>query len=138
VVTSGLPIVAAVGMEVKSVFGIVLNKCVYSKVKIPCLASGAKGVTGKVNWEKLNGRLPYSYRIHRGILIIAKTTWDDAGAYRCTLNTTQGLASMTDVHLDFIPSFDGKGFVEVQPLPSSAWQQFDIQLTIKPRTSEGE
>uniref|UniRef100_A0A914WHN0 Basement membrane-specific heparan sulfate proteoglycan core protein n=1 Tax=Plectus sambesii TaxID=2011161 RepID=A0A914WHN0_9BILA len=124
VTTRGLPITRAVGME----------------ARIPCASQSAKGVAGKVKWEKLNGELPHAYRVQLGVLVISKLTRQDAGVYRCTLETAEGLASKTDVNLlvsDFIPSFDGKGFVEVIPLPQKAWQQFEIKLTFKPRSSEG-
>uniref|UniRef100_A0A1I8AA28 EGF-like domain-containing protein n=1 Tax=Steinernema glaseri TaxID=37863 RepID=A0A1I8AA28_9BILA len=118
-----LPIVRAVGEQ----------------VNLACPSSMAKGLPGKVHWEKVNGDLPFAHRINQGVLALDKLTKQDAGLYKCTTETN-GLASVTHVTLevtDFVPQFNGIGHLELQPLEEENWKNLDVVLSVKPNVRDG-
>ncbi|KAK0394822.1 hypothetical protein QR680_000951 [Steinernema hermaphroditum] len=114
-------------------------RAVGEQVNLACPSTMAKGLPGKVKWEKVNGNLPFAHRITQGVLALDKLKKEDAGLYKCTTETN-GLASVTHVTLevtDFVPQFNGIGHLELEPLEEENWQNLDVILSVKPNVRDG-
>ncbi|KAM3718657.1 Basement membrane proteoglycan [Dirofilaria immitis] len=118
----------------------VIIGAVGEETEIRCPATGAPGVYGEVKWEKVNGELPYAYSIHQDILHLKDTKRTDEGVYRCITRTDSGLATVTHVHLkvsDFVPSYNGDGYMELKPLTDEQWSDINMKISFKPKSSNG-
>ncbi|VDO59814.1 unnamed protein product, partial [Onchocerca flexuosa] len=109
-------------------------------IELQCPATGAPGVYGEVRWEKVDGELPYAYSIRQGVLYLKDAKRTDEGVYRCIIRTDSGLATVTHVRLkvsDFVPLFDGKDYMELNPLTDEQWSDVHIKISFKPKSSNG-
>ena len=60
-------------------------------VKFTCIASGSP--SPDLTWRKVNGSLPVSSTVQRGVLKIASVTQKDAGSYNCEAKNVEGSAN---------------------------------------------
>ncbi|KHN80139.1 Basement membrane proteoglycan [Toxocara canis] len=107
---------------------------------LTCPAEGARGVLGEAKWEKVGGELPYAYSVRNGVLVLKDLARSDGGVYKCTLQTESGMATVTHINLqvsDFVPSFDGAGFVKLKPMTIDEWENVNIKLSVKPKMKDG-
>uniref|UniRef100_A0A9J2P054 Basement membrane proteoglycan n=1 Tax=Ascaris lumbricoides TaxID=6252 RepID=A0A9J2P054_ASCLU len=117
-----------------------LIRAVGQEAHLVCPAAGARGVIGAAKWEKIGGELPYAHSVRDGILILKDLSRSDNGVYKCTLLTETGMATVTHINLqvsDFIPSFDGAGFLKLKSMTIDDWQNVNIKLSVKPKTKDG-
>uniref|UniRef100_A0A0M3IZC9 Basement membrane proteoglycan n=1 Tax=Anisakis simplex TaxID=6269 RepID=A0A0M3IZC9_ANISI len=118
---------------------------------LTCPAEHAPGVSGTAEWEKVGGDLPYAYSIRNGELILKDLSRYDEGIYRCTIRAESGMATVTyinlqvsgqftvwnGIHLNFVPSFNGSGFVKLKPMTINEWEDVNIKLSVKPKMRDG-
>ncbi|VDM42965.1 unnamed protein product [Toxocara canis] len=115
-------------------------RAVGQEAHLTCPAEGARGVLGEAKWEKVGGELPYAYSVRNGVLVLKDLARSDGGVYKCTLQTESGMATVTHINLqvsDFVPSFDGAGFVKLKPMTIDEWENVNIKLSVKPKMKDG-
>ncbi|VDM94871.1 unnamed protein product [Thelazia callipaeda] len=111
------------------------------EVELQCPATGAPDIEREVYWEKVDGELSHMNLIREGNLIVNDIQQKDGGVYRCTVKTDSGMAIVTHVHLkvsDFVPEFDGNGYVELKALTEDQWNNnVDMKIAFKPEAANG-
>ena len=64
-------------------------------VQFTCIASGSP--SPDLTWRKVNGSLPVSSTVQRGVLKIANVTQKDAGSYNCEAKNVEGSAKRSGI-----------------------------------------
>ena len=64
-------------------------------VQFTCIASGSP--SPDLTWRKVNGSLPVSSTVQRGVLKIANVTQKDAGSYNCEAKNVEGSANRSGI-----------------------------------------
>uniref|UniRef100_A0A915PXY9 EGF-like domain-containing protein n=1 Tax=Setaria digitata TaxID=48799 RepID=A0A915PXY9_9BILA len=105
----------------------VIIGAVGEEVELRCPATGAPGIFGEAQWEKVNGELPYAYSIRQNVLHLKDIKRKDSGIYKCTMRTDS----------DFVPFFNGDGYVELKPLTDEQWSNISIKISFKPKVPNG-
>ena len=69
-------------------------------VQFTCIASSSP--SPDLTWRKVNGSLPVSSTVQRGVLKIANVTQKDAGSYNCEAKNVEGSANRSGIFPDAI------------------------------------
>ena len=64
-------------------------------VQFTCIASGSP--SPDLTWRKVNGSLPVSSTVQRGVLKIANVTQKDAESYNCEAKNVEGSANICGI-----------------------------------------
>ncbi|KAE9552457.1 hypothetical protein FO519_004342 [Halicephalobus sp. NKZ332] len=93
-----------------------------------------------VDWQKIGGEMPQSYRIYNSDLYISGVKKDDEGLYQCGVTLPGGHNSISFVDLkiaDYVPVFHGNAIIDIPPLTDEQWQNLDLELSLKPNHKDG-
>ncbi|CAD5212707.1 unnamed protein product [Bursaphelenchus okinawaensis] len=107
---------------------------------LPCRAYGVSSIDSRIYWEKLDGAMPSQFRIGDTALVIPKVKKQDAGTYRCIVDTVDGQNHVAIAELsvgDYIPTFDGSRIIEITPLTHEQWQRLDLEISLRPNKENG-
>ncbi|CAH3196881.1 unnamed protein product, partial [Porites evermanni] len=107
-------------------------------VQFTCIASGSP--SPDLTWRKVNGSLPVSSTVQRGVLKIANVTQKDAGSYNCEAKNVEGSANRSGI-LGIkvtVPRFTQEplSYLSVQTLTDEPLN-FTVEIVFIPEMADG-
>ncbi|CAH3185759.1 unnamed protein product [Porites lobata] len=107
-------------------------------VQFTCIASGSP--SPDLTWRKVNGSLPVSSTVQRGVLKIANVTQKDAGSYNCEAKNVEGSANRSGI-LEIkvtVPRFTQEplSYLSVQTLTDEPLN-FTVEIVFIPEMADG-